>query len=98
MPAGRWTTVSWDRSLIGRAGYYIRLAVNPQNADDIFISSSSFHRSQDGGKTFSGNGGGPFEFTQGQASCGDCHDIWIDPKDPVRYVLTDDAGGEHQHA
>ena len=24
--------VSWDRSLIGRAGYYIRLAVNPQNA------------------------------------------------------------------
>jgi photosystem II stability/assembly factor-like uncharacterized protein len=87
-----WTTVSWDRSLIGRAGYYIRLAVNPQNPDDVFISSSSFHRSQDGGKTFSGNGGGPFAFTQGQASCGDCHDIWIDPKDPVRYVLTDDGG------
>ncbi len=87
-----WTTVSWDRSLIGRAGYYIRLAVNPQNPDDVFISSSSFHRSQDGGKTFSGNGGGPFEFTQDQASCGDCHDIWIDPKDPVRYILTDDAG------
>ena len=87
-----WSVVSWDRSLIGRAGYYIRLAVNPQNPDDVFISSSSFHRSQDGGKTFSGNGGGPFAFTQGQASCGDCHDIWIDPKDPVRYVLTDDAG------
>jgi len=87
-----WTTVSWDRSLIGRAGYYIRLAVNPQNPDDVFISSSSFHRSQDGGKTFSGNGGGPFAFTREQASCGDCHDIWIDPKDPVRYVLTDDAG------
>ncbi|HEY7056112.1 MAG TPA: hypothetical protein VH458_06290, partial [Vicinamibacterales bacterium] len=87
-----WTTVSWDRSLIGRAGYYIRLAVNPQNPDDVFVSSSSFHRSQDGGKTFSGNGGGPFAYTQGQAGCGDCHDIWIDPKDPVRYVLTDDGG------
>ncbi|PYR59438.1 MAG: hypothetical protein DMF85_07800 [Acidobacteria bacterium] len=87
-----WRTVSWDRSLIGRAGYYIRLAVNPQNPDDIFISSSSFHRSQDGGKTFSGNGGGPFPFAQGAASCGDCHDIWIDPKDPVRYALTDDGG------
>ena len=87
-----WKTVSWDRSLIGRAGYYIRLAVNPQNPDDVFIANSSFHRSQDGGKTFSGNGGGPFPFTQGQASCGDCHDIWIDPKDPVRYVLTDDGG------
>jgi photosystem II stability/assembly factor-like uncharacterized protein len=87
-----WNTVSWDRSLIGRAGYYIRLGVNPQNADDVFISSSSFHRSQDGGKTFSGNGGAPFAYTQGQASCGDCHDIWIDPKDPTRYVLTDDGG------
>jgi photosystem II stability/assembly factor-like uncharacterized protein len=87
-----WATVSWDRSLIGRGGYYIRIAVNPQNPDDVFIANSSFHRSQDGGKTFSGNGGAPFAYTQGQASCGDCHDIWIDPKDPVRYVLTDDGG------
>ena len=70
--------MSWDRSLIGRAGYYIRMVVNPQNADDIFIMSSSMHRSQDGGKNFSGNGG-QFACTQGQASCGDCHDVWIDP-------------------
>jgi hypothetical protein len=76
-----WKVVSWDRSLIGRAGYYIRMVVNPQNPDDIFIMSSSMHRSQDGGKSFSGNGG-QFAFTQGQASCGDCHDVWIDPKDP----------------
>jgi photosystem II stability/assembly factor-like uncharacterized protein len=89
-----WTTVNWDRSLIGRAGYYIRLAVNPQNPDDVFIANSSFHRSQDGGKTFSGNGGRGFAFTEGQASCGDCHDIWIDPKDPVRYVLVDDGGAQ----
>src|SRR4051812_46132286 len=87
---GTWKVVSWDRSLIGRAGYYIKLVVNPQNADDVFVSSSSFHRSTNGGSTFSGNGGvNPF---QGQASCGDCHDIWIDPQDPTRYVLTDDAG------
>jgi photosystem II stability/assembly factor-like uncharacterized protein len=87
-----WNAISWDRSLIGRAGYYIRLAVNPQNPDDVFVMSSSLHRSQDGGKTFSGNGGAPFPFTQGQASCGDCHDVWIDPKDPVRYALVDDGG------
>ncbi|HVD90724.1 MAG TPA: hypothetical protein VNC21_00525 [Vicinamibacterales bacterium] len=87
-----WKVVSWDRSLIGRAGYYIRMVVNPQNADDIFIMSSSMHRSQDGGKSFSGNGG-TFAFTAGQASCGDCHDVWIDPKDPVRYALVDDGGG-----
>ena len=87
-----WKVVSWDRSLIGRAGYYIRLAVNPRNPDDVFVMSSSLHRSQDGGKNFSGNGG-QFPFTQGQASCGDCHDVWIDPKDPTRYALVDDAGG-----
>jgi photosystem II stability/assembly factor-like uncharacterized protein len=40
-----WNVVSWDRSLIGRAGYYIRMVVNPQNPDDIFIMSSSMHRS-----------------------------------------------------
>ena len=87
-----WRVVSWDRSLIGRAGYYIRMVVNPQNPDDIFIMSSSMHRSQDGGKNFSGNGG-QFAFTQGQASCGDCHDVWIDPKDPKRYITVDDGGG-----
>jgi hypothetical protein len=77
--------VSWDRSLIGRAGYYIRLAINPQNPDDVLIANSGFHRSSDGGATFGGRGGGG-------ASCGDCHDIWMDPKNPARYVLTDDGG------
>src|SRR5258708_6486084 len=87
-----WKVVSWDRSLIGRAGYYIRMVVNPQNPDDIFIMSSSLHRSQDGGKTFSGNGG-TFAFTQGQASCGDCHHVRIHPKAPLRYALVDHRRG-----
>jgi len=86
----QWNVVSWDRSLIGRAGYYIRLAVNPQNPDDVLITSSSFHRSIDGGHTFAGNGGAARPV--GAASCGDCHDIWMDPKDPARYMLTDDGG------
>jgi len=73
--------VSWDRSLIGRAGYYIRLGVNPQNKDDVIVMNSGFHRSSDGGKLFPGTGG-----------CGDCHDVWFDPLDGSRYVLTDDAG------
>jgi photosystem II stability/assembly factor-like uncharacterized protein len=73
--------VSWDRSLIGRAGYYIRLGVNPQNPDDVIVMNSGFHRSSDGGKLFPGTGG-----------CGDCHDVWFDPTDGTRYVLTDDGG------
>src|SRR6185503_12373809 len=80
-----WKVVSWDRTLIGRAGYYISLDVNPQNPDDVFVLNSGFHRSSDGGLTFPAGGGGG-------GGCGDCHDIWIDPKDGRRFVLTDDGG------
>ena len=76
-----WKVVSWDRRLIGRAGYYIRLAVNPRNGDEVMVANSSFHRSTDGGLTFPDTGG-----------CGDCHDIWLDPTNPDRWALTDDAG------
>jgi len=77
-----WKVASWDRTLIGRAGYYIRLAVNPANADEVLVASSSMHRSTDGGLTF------PLT----DRGCGDCHDIWMDPKDPNRWVTTGDGG------
>jgi len=77
-----WRVVSWDRTLIGRAGYYIRISVNPANADEVLIANSSFHRSADGGLTFPQSGGG----------CGDCHDIWMDPKNPDRWIATGDSG------
>ncbi len=77
-----WKVVSWDRRLIGRAGYYIRVAVNPSNPDEVLIANSSFHVSTDGGLTFPPN----------TVRCGDCHDIWIDPNDGNRFAVTDDAG------
>lgn len=90
-----WKVTSWDRSLIGRAGYYIRIDVNPFNENDVLISSSSHHRSIDGGKTFSGNGGNMPN--PGPISCGDCHDIWMDTKIEGRYALTDDGGASLAH-
>jgi photosystem II stability/assembly factor-like uncharacterized protein len=78
-----WRVISWDRTLIGRAGYYIRLGISPTNPDEVMVASSSFHRSTDGGKTF------PNVSFRG---CGDCHDIWIDPKNPDHWVQTGDAG------
>ena len=47
-----WHVVNWDRALIGRAGYYIRLAVSPANENEVLVSNSSFHMSLDGGETF----------------------------------------------
>ena len=85
-----WKVVSWDRSLIGRAGYYIRLAVNPQNPDDVLISNSSFHRSTDGGKTFSGNGGGGR--VRGRRAAATATTSGSIRRIRRRYVLTDDGG------
>ena len=76
-----WTPGSWQRELVGRAGYYIKLAVNPKNPDEVFVANSSFWTSTDGGKTFTTLGWG-----------GDTHDIWIDPTDPNRILMTHDGG------
>ncbi len=78
-----WQVGSWQRALVGRAGYYIRIAVSPANPDDILISNSSFWESTDGGKSFgSGRGIGG----------GDNHDIWIDPTNADRIIVTHDGG------
>ncbi len=37
-----WTNGSWQRALIGRAGYYIHLDVNPQDPDEVLVTNSSF--------------------------------------------------------
>ena len=76
-----WRVVNWSRELIGRAGYYIHLAVSPANADEILVSNSSFFQSVDGGQTFRSVNWG-----------GDNHDIWWDPKDADRFAITHDAG------
>jgi len=76
-----WRVVNWSRELIGRAGYYVHLAVSPANEDEILISNSSFFQSVDGGQTFRSVNWG-----------GDNHDIWWDPKDADRFAITHDAG------
>jgi len=76
-----WTNGSWERSLIGRAGYYIRLAVNPKNPDEVLVANSSFWESTDGGKSFRSVPWG-----------GDTHDIWYDPVNPDRICVTHDGG------
>ena len=76
-----WRVVNWSRELIGRAGYYIHLAVSPANEEEILISNSSFFQSVDGGQTFRSVNWG-----------GDNHDIWWDPKDADRFAITHDAG------
>ncbi len=76
-----WRVVNWQRGLIGRAGYYIRLTVSPTNENEIMVADSAFWVSTDGGESFRETDWG-----------GDTHDIWIDPRNPDRFVITDDGG------
>lgn len=76
-----WRVINWDRPLIGRAGYYIRLAVSPKNADEVMVANSSFFRSTNGGARFRLERWG-----------GDTHDIWYDPTSADRFAITDDGG------
>ncbi|MBM4194264.1 MAG: glycosyl hydrolase, partial [Gemmatimonadetes bacterium] len=75
-----WRVHNWQRPLIGRAGFYIRLEVMPNNPDEILLANSTFFQSTDGGKTF-------IERPWG----GDNHDIWIDPTNGDHFGLTNDA-------
>jgi len=76
-----WAVVNWQRALIGRAGYYIHLDVNPSNADEVLVANSSFWVSTDGGKSF-----------RTQPWGGDTHVMWIDPKDANRILVPHDGG------
>lgn len=76
-----WRVVNWNRDLIGRAGYYIRLAVSPADENAVYVANSSFWVSDNGGVTFHTTYWG-----------GDNHDIWVDPTNAKRIIVTDDGG------
>jgi photosystem II stability/assembly factor-like uncharacterized protein len=77
----KWKAVNYQRALIGRAGYYIRLAVSPANENEVLVADSSFWQSLNGAQNFEEKRWG-----------GDTHDIWFDPKNADRFVITDDGG------
>ncbi|MEZ4416655.1 MAG: hypothetical protein R3E10_12985 [Gemmatimonadota bacterium] len=80
----RWTNVSWDRRLIGRAGYYIRVRVSPDDPDHLMVANSTLWESKDGGRIFD----------RGPRGCGDCHDIWwdVNADHAGHFIITGDGG------
>ncbi len=81
--AGRtWRRTNEDRNLRQRAWYYTHVYADPANADVVYVLNVDFHRSKDGGRTFQAIDG----------PHGDWHDLWIDPRDPLRMVMGDDGG------
>jgi len=79
-----WKKINDDRSLRQRAWYYTRVYAHPKNPDVVYVLNVGFHKSQDGGKTF----------TAIDTPHGDHHDLWIAPDDPDRMIIADDGGAQ----
>jgi photosystem II stability/assembly factor-like uncharacterized protein/outer membrane lipoprotein-sorting protein len=78
-----WSQCDKSQMMVWRPFYFARLVVDPTNPNRVFKPDGGLIVSEDGGRSFSGSGGG---------SHGDWHDIWIDPQNP-KHVLGGDDGG-----
>jgi photosystem II stability/assembly factor-like uncharacterized protein len=79
---GSWAKVNDSRDLRQRAWYYSRIYADPQNPERVYVLNVGFHRSNDGGRTF----------TQIPVPHSDNHDLWIAPDDSNRMVEANDGG------
>jgi photosystem II stability/assembly factor-like uncharacterized protein len=79
-----WKHVNESRSLRQRAWYYTKIYADTQDEDGVYVMNVSYHKSTDGGKTFSSQ----------NAPHGDHHDLWIAPEDNQRMIIADDGGAQ----
>jgi len=80
-----WKVVSYDHYAMGRAHYYSRMAVAPDNEDETYYLTAAYAKSVDGGQTLT-------VLSRGEAPGGDHHDIWIDPSNANRMIVGHDQG------
>ena len=77
-----WQKVSDNPQLTQRPWYYFRVYADSQNADTVYVLNVNFHKSIDGGRTFSAIG----------TPHGDNHDLWIAPENSQRMIESNDGG------
>ncbi len=76
-----WNLVSSDRLLNERPHYASRIMVNPADENEVYFAANSHSISYDGGITTERSGWG-----------GDTHDMWADPLNPDRMMISNDGG------
>ncbi|HEX7101615.1 MAG TPA: glycosyl hydrolase, partial [Nitrolancea sp.] len=77
-----WQRGSEDRNLRQRAWYYHHIYADPADPDTVWLLNVEAWKSTDGGRTF--------EVVA--VPHGDNHDLWIDPKNPLRMIEGNDGG------
>ncbi len=76
-----WKITSYCRLLNERPHYASRIMVNPADENEVYFAANSISRTLDGGET-----------SEVMPWSGDTHDMWADPKDPDRLMVSDDGG------
>ena len=79
-----WTLANADSRLTDRAWYFSSLAIDPNNADVLYIPNVALYRTEDGGKTI--------QIVRGAPGGDDYHQIWVDPKNSDDLMLGVDQG------
>jgi photosystem II stability/assembly factor-like uncharacterized protein len=77
-----WLLQNSSQELRARPFYFNKVYVNPKDENEVFVTELSFHRSTDGGKSFS----------TVATPHGDNHAMWINPENANIYIETNDGG------
>ncbi|MGI9060661.1 MAG: WD40/YVTN/BNR-like repeat-containing protein [Ktedonobacteraceae bacterium] len=77
-----WQRLSEERPIRARAWYYQHIIADPQDAETLWALNVQAWKSIDGGRSF-------FEVP---IPHGDHHDLWIDPRNPLRMIEGNDGG------
>ncbi len=79
-----WKLVNAENRLWGRGWYFEAVTVDPTNPDRAYVINTATYMTTDGGKTFVPIKGAP--------GGDDYHQLWVNPKDGNRMVLSSDQG------
>jgi photosystem II stability/assembly factor-like uncharacterized protein len=79
-----WKLVNSENRLWGRGWYFESVTVDPGNPDRAYVINTAVYRTDNAGKTFVPLKGAP--------GGDDYHQLWINPRDGKRMVLSSDQG------
>ena len=77
-----WERLSDDPELTVRPHYYNHVFADPQDPETVYVLNQPFWKSIDGGRTY----------IRVQMPHNDNHDLWIDPRNPLRVINGNDGG------
>jgi photosystem II stability/assembly factor-like uncharacterized protein len=79
-----WKMVNGENRLGSRGWYFNGVAIDPVNPDKVYIINTATYMTADGGKSFIPLKGAP--------GGDDYHQLWVNPRDGNRMVLSSDQG------